>query len=486
MRGEVASLGRGGTGETRRQRVRMVRCAPPGDVQVVDRLPGRHTGCRGGPQGRGAQPVGHGALTLPGGGGGGYAGSRPEETTQRGYLDPTPVAVERRGTGTVESFRAQREAQPKFQILSRVGRGAMGEVFIARDRDLNRVVAVKRIDPEKNKIGRDVERFYTEAQITAQLDHPSIVPVHDIELDDEERLTYSMKLVRGITLTEYIAETRRQFETTKRVDEDHRLVDRLEVFLALCAAVAYAHSRGVIHRDLKPGNVMLGRFREVFVMDWGIAKVVSSGDGLAEDSMLSGELRLDNPQDTSVGTILGTPLYMSPEQARGENQLLGPASDQASLGLILYELVCLQRAYEGTDATQILLRAAEAKKRSMERAIVKTPRELGAIVHRATASRPEDRYPSVEELANDVRRFIQNEEVQAAPDNPAQRLARVMSRHRGYTLAGVLSLILLMVTGTIFLCSATSSRSAMSARRRKSRAKSSRTGWAGSRPRPRR
>jgi serine/threonine-protein kinase len=364
------------------------------------------------------------------------------ELTVEEAVRPGPVTIGRLGGDAIAAFREARERQPKNKTLAMLGKGAMGEVLVARDRDLNRIVAVKRIDPTKDVSAGDIDRFYTEAQITAQLDHPAIVPVYDIDLDTDSRLTYSMKLVRGITLREYIAETRRQVQTSQGPDEDHGLVDRLEVFLAVCAAMAYAHSRGVIHRDLKPDNIMLGAFHEVVVMDWGIARVVAVAPEEGEGEGAPGRRRLTPAADAPEDFIIGTPLYMAPEQARGDNASLGPASDQAALGLILYELASLQKPYSGKDVLEIVLAAASGKKRPMDSGLEKVPRELKAIIHKATALRPEDRYASVQELANDVRRFVQNEEVLAAPDGPVQRLTRWMSRNRSYALAIGMGLLL--------------------------------------------
>lgn len=362
-------------------------------------------------------------------------------------LQPDPVSLEAGTSGVLEWFRSRRDQHPKHDVLALLGKGAMGEVLVARDRDLHRMVALKRIDSKRVTGEFDLRRFYTEAQITAQLDHPSIVPVHDIELDDEGRLSYSMKLVRGITLTDYIEDTRQQIAERGAPRERHTLPARLEIFLSVCAAISYAHSRRILHRDLKPDNIMLGAYHEVLVMDWGIAKLL--GTPLSDARGVERTALLDSPTQTSEGSILGTPLYMSPEQARGENDRLGPASDQASLGLILYELVSLRRAYKGISATEIVMMASEGKKRPLERAQHKVPRELKAIIHKATAQSPYERYPSVQDLANDVRRYLQNEEVHAIPDNPIHRLSRWLSTHRGYSLALLSTLLFAAIVAVL-------------------------------------
>jgi len=353
------------------------------------------------------------------------------------------------GEHLVADFQAAERFQPKHEKLALLGKGAMGQVFIAKERDLGRTVAVKRIDPAKLGKGSDhlLRRFYIEAQITAQLEHPAIVPVYELNVDEEGRFDYSMKVVRGETLKDYLKETKRQYTELGRPDEDHGLADRLEIFLSVCAAMSYAHARGVIHRDLKPENIMLGAFHETVVMDWGLATIVGTEPDVEGDAKVAPGLA----HETQMGVIVGTPLYMAPEQARGNKKEMGPHSDQVSLGLILYELVTLQRGYTGKDLMQIVWAAAEAKLRPVEFFSKKerVPRELKAVIKKACALNPKDRYPDVAALAADVRRFVQNEEVQAAPDGPLQKMGRWISRHRALALSLLLGTLLLgaVVTG---------------------------------------
>src|SRR6266496_994517 len=211
----------------------------------------------------------------------------------------------------------------KYRILKELARGGMGTVYLAVDPELNREIAIKVLNTPK--ISPDVaRRMVREAQIIARLEHPGIVPVHDVGVLIDGRVFYAMKLVRGSRLDEYAARA----ESVK---------DRLRKFQSACDAVAFAHAHGVIHRDLKPQNIMVGSFGEVLVLDWGVAKILpphrlSEGSREAETLMLPTTKQGDNDsqpigQDTTDGTIIGTPGYMSPEQARGEIEQLNQRSD---------------------------------------------------------------------------------------------------------------------------------------------------------------
>ncbi len=340
---------------------------------------------------------------------------------------------------------------PRHRYLGLLGKGAMGEVHIARDETLNRNVAIKKMISRyaRHKVGN--ARFQTEVQITAQLDHPSIVPVYSFETSEDGLPAYSMKLVRGRTLAEFLTEARVFYDQQKRPDAEHDLPARLDVFLQICNAMHYAHSRGVIHRDLKPDNVMIGPFHEVIVMDWGIAKLVGGGELPVDESSMS---PAEAPEParaslTTIGAAVGTPSYMSPEQAQGRNPDLTSASDQFALGLLLFEMVSLRRAYVGPTGPAVLVKAAHGKMELLTHLSPneRIPRELVGIVKKATAYEPKDRYKDVEALADDVRRFLRDEAVKAAPDRGLQLLTRWVSHHREVVLSIGFGLVLLMVVG---------------------------------------
>ncbi len=307
-----------------------------------------------------------------------------------------------------------------IEVTGPLGRGAMGEVLRASDPRLHREVALKRLDTRHRGDPSATRRFVTEAQLTAQLDHPGVVPVHAMSVGDEGP-SYAMKLVRGRTLKAYFDEA----ASAKKLPANMALPARLELFLGICEPVAYAHARGVIHRDLKPANIMVGSFGEVFVMDWGVARLsgkegASTAPGSSDDS-----------DGTVAGEAIGTPSYMSPEQARGENDSLDGRSDQYALGLILYELATLKRARASIKAgIPMIVAASRGHVEPIVAGREPISRELRAVIRKATAPNAGDRYADVTALANDVRHVIRGEAVAAAPDSTVQRLGRWIGRHR--------------------------------------------------------
>jgi len=261
----------------------------------------------------------------------------------------------------------------KYRLVRELGRGGMGIVYEAFDTVLEREVAVKVSSslPASPAVG---ERLQREARVVARLEHPAIVPVHDLGNLPDGRAFYVMKLVRGERL-----------DAWARQRGDRRAVLRL--FQRVCEAVAFAHAHGVLHRDLKPENVMVGSFGEALVMDWGIASEIGAG----------------SPRDVE-GTVLGTRGYMSPEQARGELASLDERADVYGLGAIL---------------GQLLSRNGDP-----------IPKPLGSILAKATASERTDRYARALDLAEDVGRFLEAESVRAHREGMAERALRFASRHR--------------------------------------------------------
>ncbi|MEZ5064588.1 MAG: serine/threonine-protein kinase [bacterium] len=279
----------------------------------------------------------------------------------------------------------------RYEIHERLGRGGMGTVWRATDRELARDVAIK-VMTLPAASARERSRLQREAHILARLEHPGIVPIHDIGELADGRLWYAMKLVRGEALD-------------RAVETVPALPARLRLFLRLCETVEFAHVQGVIHRDLKPANVMVGPFGEVLVMDWGVAKVLGEledGEPGADPPSRSAETPGGEVTDsTSPGTILGTPGWMAPEQAAGRAHTVDPRADVFGLGRILHALV-------GPEP----------------------PRRLAAIVARAEAGRPEDRYGSAAELAADIDRFLSGTAVSAYREGALEKLGRLVERHR--------------------------------------------------------
>jgi serine/threonine-protein kinase len=330
----------------------------------------------------------------------------------------------------------------RFRVLRLLARGGLGEVFVARDEELRREVALKAIQMEHAGDPDSRYRFRLEAEITGRLEHPGIVPVYGLGRYEDDRLFYAMRLIRGESLKEAIARFH-EAEQPGRDPAERALALRglLGRFVDVCNAVAYAHSRGVLHRDLKPGNVMLGPYGETLVVDWGLAKASGRSDGQSrpEDGTLRPESASES-DSTLPGSRLGTPSYMSPEQAAGRVDLLAPASDVYSLGATLYHLLTGRPPFGDADVFTILQRVQQGDfppPRSVNRSV---PPPLEAVCLRATAVRMEDRYPSPRALADDIEHWLADEAVSAYREPPAARLARWGRRHRP-AVAGAAALL---------------------------------------------
>jgi serine/threonine protein kinase len=290
----------------------------------------------------------------------------------------------------------------RYSVLEEIGRGGMGTVYLAADEELGREVAIK----IPNALGsEDLERrLRGEARVLAHLEHPGIVPIHDAGRLADGRLFYVMKRVRGQTLREHIR-------------APLGLAERLRLIERICEPVAFAHAHGFIHRDLKPDNVMIGSFGEVMVMDWGLVKEIG-GPSLQPSSSRTDTTSAPGVMDAAVtgaGSIVGTVGFMAPEQARGEAAAVDERSDVYGLGAILFLL--LTHAVPGADAREKLRLAAVA-------------RPLAAICCRAVEDDPARRYPSVDALAEDIRRFRDNRPVNAYRETWFERAARFGRQHR--------------------------------------------------------
>jgi serine/threonine-protein kinase len=384
--------------------------------------------------------------------------------------DPTLLGAVPTDGGT--SAGAAAVPNVRYVLETLAGRGGMGTVHVARDVELLRRVALKELSLEVAHDRSARSRFVREVQVTAQLDHPHIVPVYSLEVASGGRPAYAMKLVEGQTFGQLIADTRAGYEKDGRPDEDHALPARLEHFLKVCDAIAYAHDRGVVHRDLKPANLMVGRHNEVYVMDWGICRLLTqpptadpapapapAGAAATTHPARTGSiarsgvsLEASDGGETAFGAIVGTPLYMSPEQAQGLHTELDAKSDQCALGLILFELVALKKPLGGKKLADVLQQASSGAREPLTHAFGDAiPGELGAIISKASAPKKADRYASVADLADDLRRFMRGDAVLARPDSAWQRAVRTLGRYRQAAALSLLGLIIASLAGTAFL-----------------------------------
>jgi len=383
-----------------------------------------------------------------------------------------------------------------FQAEKEIAHGGMGAIILAHDKAIQRELAVKVMRPEVADSEEHRLRFLEEAQVTGQLEHPNIVPIHELGKDAEGNLYFTMKLVKGRSLGEILKELKSvgERESGRKGDSSGEespippfphspipsLPDLLSVFLKTCDGIAFAHSKGVIHRDLKPDNIMVGEFGEVQIMDWGLAKVLGQVSGVSvqvsgedEESDPSGqkpETRSLKPSAAEAesairkaetvrsvrsgsdialtvdGQITGTPAYMPPEQAEGKLEMIDHRSDVYSLGAILYEILTLERPIEGGTVHKILLNVSEGKitppeRRTPDRHV---PKELSAVVMKAMEKNRRKRYQSVQELGQDIKLFLEGRSVSAREDSFVESVAKLLKRNKGVSVAVAVAAILLV------------------------------------------
>jgi serine/threonine protein kinase/formylglycine-generating enzyme required for sulfatase activity len=322
-------------------------------------------------------------------------------------------------------------AKDKYEVVGKLGQGGVGEVLKVVDRDLKREVAMKMLLPQSASQEDSLIRFVEEAQATGQLEHPNIVPVHDLGVDGEGRLYFTLKYVQGLSL-------KKAFQARVEGGEDgYSPLRMIEILISMCQALAYAHSKGIIHRDLKPDNVMLGKYGEVLVMDWGLAKVLGKekqqGSGAGDSVRVMTSRSGDDSSQTMEGSIAGTPAYMAPEQAEGKISELDQRTDVYALGAILYEVLSGRPPYEGAGALQLVRQVVAGPPPPLKHGASgfhPIPRELKAICEKAMARRPEERYATASLLRDDLQAYLEHEPVSAAPDSALQSAAKWVRRNR--------------------------------------------------------
>jgi serine/threonine-protein kinase len=326
-------------------------------------------------------------------------------------------------------------AGARFRILRPHARGGLGEVFIALDTELNRDVALKEIQPQFADDPSFRTRFEFEAEVTGGLEHPGVVPVYGLGHTPDGRPFYAMRFVRGDSLKEAVrrfhdAEAEPGRDPGRSALELRELLGR---FMDVCDAMAYAHSRGVLHRDLKPGNIMLGHYGETLVVDWGLAKVLDRSEPPGPADPPEPPLRPSSGshlEPTQAGSAIGTPGYMSPEQAAGRLDRLGPRSDVYCLGATLYYLLTGRVPCEAEDIGEVLrkIQAGDVRRpRSLNPRVAPT---LEAVCLKAMALDPDDRYESAAGLKSDLERWLADEPVTAYREPAPARARRWMRRHR--------------------------------------------------------
>jgi WD40 repeat protein/tRNA A-37 threonylcarbamoyl transferase component Bud32 len=325
------------------------------------------------------------------------------------------------------------EVPGRYERRELVGEGGQARVRRAVDLHLGRDVALKEMktSPTGAVDPSAAMRFLREARVTGQLTHPNVVPVHDLAQDDDGGVYYSMRLVRGRSLQDALREA----------EDLPARMDLLGHFLDLCHAIAYAHSRGVVHRDLKPGNVMVGEFGETVLLDWGLARVKGQAEPdtqRVDDSL--GPMQSD-VFETLAGVAVGTPAYMSPEQARGELDAVDERSDIYSLGAVLHHLLAGSPPVQAATVEEALRQVRRGELASLNEACPEAPPELVAIAGKAMQLDRADRYASARDLAAEVQAWMTGSRVLAYEYTPWELLLRFARRHKGYLAAATLILL---------------------------------------------
>jgi serine/threonine-protein kinase len=361
--------------------------------------------------------------------------ARPDEA------DPSATCDFAVGTAT--------SAGQRFRVLRPHARGGLGEVFVARDEELDREVALKEIQQEHADRPEHRSRFLLEAKVTGGLEHPGIVPVYGLGAYPDGRPFYAMRLIKGDSLKEAISSFHKADVPGRDVGERTlALRGLLGRFVGVCNAIAYAHSRGVLHRDLKPANVMLGPYGETLVVDWGLAKTVGRAEGIsttAEETLRPSSA--DGVTPTVLGQAVGTPAYMSPEQAAGRLDKMGPESDIYSLGATLYCLLTGRAPFEGASAGEVLRQVQKGSFPPPRQVKPSVPAALEAVCLKAMALEAEDRYSSARALADDIEHYLADEPVAAYREPWRVRSGRWVRRHKTAVAAATAATLAAVVLG---------------------------------------
>ncbi len=344
---------------------------------------------------------------------------------------------------TISEIVPSHDQDHKYVVEKEIDRGGMGVVLQVHDQRLQRTIALKVIRGQEgsgSSTRRTVDagtlqRFIREAQITGRLDHPGVVPIHELARDENDRLYFTMKYVEGHTLKQVLQEHRdgSQQWTLPRI---------IDAMIRVCETLAFAHSREVIHRDLKPSNVMVGKFGEVYVMDWGLAKVL--GEAESEINAAADAEEDSSSYRTMYGAAIGTPFYMPPEQAAGKLDQLDCRTDVYAAGAILYEILTGQRPYWSDPpptGMSVIRKVLDGPPKDIRELNRKAAPELVAISQKAMNRKMADRYQSASDLAEDLRAFLSQRIVSAHKTGLLTRLKKWVSRNQSLTIAGMLALL---------------------------------------------
>ena len=387
-----------------------------------------------------------------------------------------------------ESVAGSNEVFGRFCAIQFHAAGGLGEILLARDEELGRDVALKRIQARWRGSSESRRRFVTEAEITGRLEHPGIVPVYGLGRDAQGQPFYAMRFIRGRSLAEAVEAHHRAVSPSDRGEEQLAPRKLLGSFVAACRTIAFAHSLGVLHRDLKPANIMLGDYGETLVVDWGLAKatLLAKADHDASSQPRDSNVApptatigvIEGSIDTSLdtfdfessplarqaiastgpsvfatqpGQIKGSPAYMSPEQAAGRWDDVGPGSDVYSLGATLYSILSGSPPVQGETIGEVLAKVRAGQITPLRELTPAIPKSLAALCEMAMKRLPAERYASATELADDVERWLADEPVVARRETVRERAARWTRRHKAWTQAGAAALAAIAVVSLVAL-----------------------------------
>jgi serine/threonine-protein kinase len=334
-----------------------------------------------------------------------------------------------------------RKTGRRFRIIRERARGGLGVIYEATDEELGRKVALKEIRPDKAASQALRSRFVVEAEITGGLQHPSIVPVYGLGTYDDGKPFYAMRFVEGSSLRDTVSRHHRAHPRPDPTTVAFR--ELLGRFLDVCNAIAFAHSKGVLHRDLKPHNIMIGEYGEALIIDWGLAKATGKQEPVGGVGQAAALVPLSGSgvEGTRTGSVFGTPHYMAPEQACGQVDRIGVATDVYGLGAILYNMLTAHVPVAGDDIDEILDRVRRGDVTPPREINPSVPRALEAICLKALANRPEDRYPGARALADDLSRWLADEPVSARREPLIDRARRWARKHRTLTATTTVGLL---------------------------------------------
>jgi serine/threonine-protein kinase len=365
-------------------------------------------------------------------------------------VDSAQLVVARSGRLATKEANATK-SESRYQTIKAHARGGLGEVFVARDLELGRTVALKEIQSRHSMNRFNQDRFVAEAVITGALEHPGIVPIYGLGRYGDGRPYYAMRFITGTSFQAKI----KAFHDAKMTGVDVDYFGRdfksmLRIFVEVCRAIHYAHEHGVLHRDIKPDNVMLGQYGETMVVDWGLAKVLADQPAQKFATNENPVLKAI-PTETTGGAVMGTPAYMSPEQAMGMNDELQATSDVYSLGATLFTLLSGQRSVEGSSSFEVIENVRQGRLRSLDTITPKVPRALASICSKSMSTKPEDRYVDVGMMVDDIERWLADELVLAHQgfESIGERMGRWVRRNHTWVVSGGMFLAAFLILAIV-------------------------------------